>query len=438
MLISKILVAMRMRAQRSTEERTMQPVLHAFLDRVVRKGTLEVETVSGSRFVVGDGSGERIAVRLADSAVWPLVFRPELALGELYMDGRLVVTQGSIYDLITLLGCNLWSGSTPGMARAYNKARTALRPLHQRNTRRRAKHNLAHHYDLDVRLYQLFLDPDMQYSCAYFEHPGQRLEEAQLAKKRHIAAKLLVEPGHRVLDIGSGWGGLALYLAERCGAQVTGITLSEPQLEYARRRAIADGVTARVDFLGLDYRAIQGSFDRIVSVGMFEHVGLGYYGVFFRRLAELLADDGVMLLHTIGRSDGPNTTNPWIAKYIFPGGHAPALSEMLPSIERAGLIVTDVEILRLHYAETLKAWRERFLTRRDEAEALYDERFCRMWEVYLALVECVFRHGGLTVFQIQLAKRLDAVPLTRDYIAVREKQLRAMDMCQVGASIAAE
>ena len=417
----------------------MLPLLHTFLDRVVQKGTLEVSTSSGKRFAVGDGSGERIAVWLADSAATrQLLLRPELALGELYMDGRLVVTHGSIYDLIVLLGCNLGSCSAPGIARAYDKICMALPPLHQRNTAQRAKRNLAYHYDLDGRLYRLFLDPDMQYSCAYFEHPGQRLDEAQLAKKRHIAAKLLVEPGHRILDIGSGWGGLANYLAERYGAQVTGITLSEAQLGYARSRAKEGGLAAHVDFQGLDYRAIHGGFDRIVSVGMFEHVGLGYYGAFFAKVVKLLADDGVMLLHSIGRADGSNATNPWVAKYIFPGGYVPALSEVLPAIERAGLIITDIEILRLHYAETLKAWRERFLARRDEAKALYGERFCRMWEFYLAIAECGFRHCGLMVFQIQLAKRLEALPLTRDYIAAREKQLRAMDMRQLGASIAAE
>lgn len=407
----------------------MLSVLHAVLDRLVRKGTLEVETNSGSRFTVGDGSGERIAVKLADSAaVRQLVFRPGLALGELYMDGRLVVTQGSIYDLIVLLASNLWSRSKSGTTRAYKGFRMALRPLHQRNTARSAKRNVVHHYDLDVRLYQLFLDQDLQYSCAYFEHPGQGLDEAQLAKKRHIAAKLLIEPGHRVLDIGSGWGGLALYLAERCGAQVTGITLSETQLEYARNRAKESWLAPYLDFRGLDYRAIDGSFDRIVSVGMFEHVGISYYDAFFAKSAELLAEDGVMLLHTIGRADGPNTTNPWLAKYIFPGGHAPALSEVLPAIERCGLIVTDVEILRLHYAETLRAWRERFLASQDGAKALYGEPFCRMWEFYLAMVECGFRHGGLTVFQIQLAKRLDVVPLTRDYMGARERELRAIDL----------
>jgi cyclopropane-fatty-acyl-phospholipid synthase len=270
------------------------------------------------------------------------------------LDSRIIVTQGSVYDLLMLLGCNLGFQSPPGIARGYNRLRVALRPLHQRNTARRARRNAAHHYDLDGHLYSLFLDPDMQYSCAYFEHPGQSLEEAQLAKKRHIAAKLLVEPGHRILDIGSGWGGLAVFLAERCGAKVTGITLSEAQLAASTARSHSRGLSEHTEFRLQDYRAVCGRFDRIVSVGMFEHVGISYYDAFFKKVVELLTDDGVMLLHSIGRSDGPNTTNPWIAKYIFPGGHLPALSDVLPAIERAGLIVTDIEILRLHYAETLK------------------------------------------------------------------------------------
>ena len=277
----------------------------------------------------------------------------------------------------------------------------------------------------------------MQYSCAYFEHPGQSLEEAQLAKKRHIAAKLLVEPGHRVLDIGSGWGGLARYLGERCGAKVTGITLSEAQLAVSTARpAIGDS------------RRIPNSVSRItVRRGALRSDCLGRHvracghqllRCVLQKVVELLTDDGVMLLHSIGRSDGPNATNPWIAKYIFPGGHLPALSEVLPAIERAGLIVTDIEILRLHYAETLKAWRERFLARRDEAKALYDERFCRMWEFYLASAECGFRHGGLMVFQVQLAKRLETVPLTRDYIGAREASLRAQEGWQPDRMVAAE
>lgn len=406
----------------------MLAVLDALLERVVRKGTLEVETASGSRFTVGDGSGERVAVRFADSrAARQLILRPELALGELYMDGRIILTQGSVYDLLMLLGCNLGFQSPPVIARGYDRLRSALRPLHRRNTARRARRNAAHHYDLDGQLYSLFLDPDMQYSCAYFEHPVHTLEEAQLAKKRHIAAKLLVEAGHRVLDIGCGWGGLARYLAERCGAKVTGITLSEAQLAHSTTRSCGRRLSHNTEFRLQDYRAVCGCFDRIVSVGMFEHVGIRCYDAFFKKAVELLTDDGVMLLHSIGRFDGPNTTNPWIAKYIFPGGTVPALSEVLPAIERAELIVTDIEILRLHYAETLKAWRERFLARRDEAKALYDERFCRMWEFYLASAECGFRHGGLMVYQVQLAKRLETVPLTRDYIGAREASLRAQE-----------
>jgi cyclopropane-fatty-acyl-phospholipid synthase len=417
----------------------MLSTLRVFLERLVRKGTLEVETASGSRLTLGDGSGEHVAVRLVDlGAVRQLVLRPALALGELYMDGRIIVTQGSVYDLLRLLGCNLGSQSPPGIARAYDRLRVAFRPLHQRNTARRARLNASHHYDLDSRLYRLFRDPDMQYSCAYFEHPGHSLEDAQLAKKRHIAAKLLVEPGQRILDTGCGWGGLAIFMAERCSALVTGITLSEEQLGIARSRTKRHALTGCVDYRLQDYREVSESFDRIVSVGMLEHVGAAYYHVFFRKVTQLLSDDGVMLLHSIGRMNGPAATHPWIAKYIFPGGHLPALSEVLPAIERAGLIVTDIEVLRLHYAETLKAWRDRFLTRCDEAKALYGERFCRMWEFYLAAAECGFRHGALTVFQIQLAKRLETVPLTRDYISAREAMLRAKEGWQSDRSIAAE
>ncbi len=352
---------------------------------------------------------------------------PELAFGELFMDGRLIVTGGSIYDLIALFLSNMGSRKPIGFIKLRRALRTIFRPLAQFNSKRRARRNVAHHYDLDGRLYDLFLDFDKQYSCAYFEHPDQGLDEAQLAKRRHIAAKLLVEEGHRVLDIGCGWGGLALYLAEHCGARVTGATLSEEQLGVARATARQQGLAGRAEFRLQDYRAVTETFDRIVSVGMFEHVGAGYYDTFFRKVSELLTDDGVMLLHSIGRVDGPGSTNPWAAKYIFPGGYAPALSEVMASIERCRLVVTDIEILRLHYAETLQAWRARFLARREAAKQLYDERFCRMWEFYLASAEASFRYDGLVVFQIQLAKRQEAVPLTRDYIAAREDALRGKD-----------
>lgn len=417
----------------------MSFLLRTFLSQVVQHGTLEVEAASGSRFTVGDGTGTPLAIRFADrGAARQLVLNPALAFGELFMDGRLVVTQGSIYDVLSLAASNLKLREPHPIAKARTRLRTALRRLQQRNSARRARCNVAHHYDLDGRLYDLFLDPDRQYSCAYFEHPDQNLAEAQLAKKRHIAAKLLVEPGQRVLDIGCGWGGLALYLADYCGAAVTGVTLSEEQLAITNARARERALASRAQFLLQDYRAVRGTFDRIVSVGMFEHVGVGYYRAFFDKAAKLLADDGVMLLHSIGRMDGPGACNPWIDKYIFPGGYIPALSEVVPAIERAGLVVTDIEVLRLHYAETLRAWRERFLARREEAKALYDARFCRMWEFYLAACECAFRHCGLMVFQIQLAKQQHAVPLTRNYIAAREAALAAREGCQPGVQIAAE
>jgi cyclopropane-fatty-acyl-phospholipid synthase len=303
-------------------------------------------------------------------------------------------------------------------------ARIAMRRLRQRNDRVHARANVAKHYDLDHRLYDLFLDADRQYSCAYFEHPGATLEEAQLAKKRHIAAKLLVEPGHEVLDIGCGFGGMALYLAQMAGARSTGVTLSTEQHQIAEQRAAEANLADRVEFRLEDYRDVRQQFDRIVSVGMFEHVGVAYFDEFFANTRRLLRDDGVMLLHAIGRSAKPNATNPWIQKYIFPGGYIPSVSEVMVAIERSGLYVTDVEILRLHYADTLKAWRERFAARRDEAKALYDERFCRMWEFYLAGSETSFRVDGHMVFQIQLAKRQDIVPVTRDYVAEREARLR--------------
>jgi cyclopropane-fatty-acyl-phospholipid synthase len=398
----------------------MTMVLHAFFDRVIRTGTVVVKTARGS-FQVGDGTGNPICIRLHDRrAVLQLMTDPSSAMGDLYMDGRLTIEQGSIYDLLALAWLNLGRAEPPGPAKALAAVRHAKRYVSQLNGLRRAKSNVAHHYDLDHRLYSLFLDGDWQYSCAYFQYLNQNLDAAQQAKKRHIAAKLWLKPGSRVLDIGSGWGGLALYLEHFCDASITGVTLSQEQLKIAGERA---GASTNVSFRLQDYRDVTGRFDRIVSVGMFEHVGLPYYGTYFKTAAERLEHDGIMLLHTIGRTDRPGPTNPWMAKYIFPGGYVPALSDVLPAIERAGLIVTDIEILRVHYAETLKAWRERFLAKRDVALTLYDERFCRMWEFYLACCESAFRFGNLVVFQIQLAKHLAALPITRDYIAETEALL---------------
>jgi cyclopropane-fatty-acyl-phospholipid synthase len=353
---------------------------------------------------------------------------PELRFGECYMDGELVVEQGSIADVLAILLDQDRGSPLPAWAHPQRLARLLARRLQQFNPRWRARRNVAHHYDLNTQLYGFFLDSDRQYSCAYFEHPGQSLDDAQLAKKRHLAAKLLLGKKASVLDIGCGWGGLALYLAEFCGSHVTGITLSQQQHAFARARAAERrNQTGRIEFRLQDYRDVAQSFDRIVSVGMFEHVGVGFYPAFFRKCHALLKDDGVMLLHSIGRSEGPNVTNPWIAKYIFPGGYIPALSEVLPVVERSGFLVTDIEILRLHYAETLKAWRERFLAHREEAEQMYDARFVRMWEFYLAASEMTFREQGMMVFQLQLAKKQGVVPITRDYIGREEERLRQFE-----------
>lgn len=397
-----------------------------FLQRFIRRGTLSVTTATGETITCGDGTGRPAAIRFASpQAERRLLLDPELAFGELYMDGDLVVEQGSIADVLAIaMDQPQW---TPRWSKLQHGLRYLFRHAQQLNGRGRSRRNVARHYDLDGRLYALFLDADRQYSCAYYDSPERSLDDAQLAKKRHITAKLLVGRGHRVLDIGCGWGGLGLYLAETAGARVTGITLSAEQHALANHRAAEKRLSGAVKFLLQDYRDVPGSYERIVSVGMFEHVGVDYYDRYFQRCAELLTDDGVMLLHSIGRSEGPGITNPWIARYIFPGGYIPALSEVLPAIERAGLLVTDIEILRLHYAETLKAWRERFIARREEAEQLYDARFVRMWEFYLAASEMSFRKQNMMNFQIQLTKRQGIVPMTRDYIAREESRLRAAE-----------
>ena len=404
----------------------MDHLLRLFLDRFIRRGSIIFTTASGNTFTCGDGTGEPVRVLVTTKeAERQLLLDPEMALGETYMDGTFVVEQGTIADVLAIVLDQ--PDMTPRWAKLQWWLRYLVRNIQQFNPRGRSKNNVARHYDLDGRLYSLFLDPDKQYSCAYFETPGMTLDEAQLAKKRHVTAKLLIEHGQRVLDIGSGWGGLGLYIAEVAGGNVTGVTLSTEQLQVSNTRAAEKNLTQSAKFLLQDYRDIPGPFDRIVSVGMFEHVGVDHYDTFFKRCAELLDANGVMLLHSIGRSEGPGITNPWIAKHIFPGGYIPALSEVLPAIERAGLLVCDIEILRLHYAETLKAWRERFMARREEAIKLYDERFARMWEFYLASSEMSFRKQNLMNFQIQITKRQGIVPMTRDYIARGEARLRGSE-----------
>ncbi len=407
----------------------MNPILNHFLKRYMRSGNLRLIDHLGNTVTYGDGTGPAITVRFNTAAAErAIALDPALKLGECFMDGEIEVTEGEVYDLIMLAHVN--SGTNPAAAawmQALEKLRSAARRLYQMNTLTRARGNVHRHYDLSAQLYRLFLDPDAQYSCAYFDQPGQTLAGAQLAKKRHIAAKLMVRDDMDVLDIGCGWGGMGLYLAQVAGAKVTGITLSDEQLAVTNARAKRDGLAARAQFHLQDYRGLQGSFDRIVSVGMFEHVGVNHYDTYFRTAAQSLRPEGVMLLHTIGRSDSPGGTNPFIHKHIFPGGYIPAMSEVLRAIEKSGLIVTDIEVLRLHYAQTLHAWREAFMRRRAEAAALYDEAFCRMWEFYLAGSEASFRLGDMVVFQVQMTHRNHGVPITRDYLQAETERLKALE-----------
>ncbi|HEY4264121.1 MAG TPA: cyclopropane-fatty-acyl-phospholipid synthase family protein [Micropepsaceae bacterium] len=399
-------------------------MLDMLLARLIEQGTLTVIWPGGKSRTYGTG-GRRVTTRLHGlSTPWAIGLRPELAFGEAYMDGRLTVEEGTIADVLEIIISNLGMRPLPRIVRFARALRRSFRWIVQFNPASRARRNVAHHYDLSGALYDLFLDSDRQYSCAYFKEPKMTLEAAQSAKKRHIAAKLKLDrPDLSLLDIGSGWGGMGLELARGAGANVLGITLSTEQLALSNSRAAAAGLAERCRFAFKDYRDIQGPFDRIVSVGMFEHVGIMHYDTFFRKMVCLLAPDGVALLHTIGRTDGPGTTNSWITKYIFPGGYTPALSEVMAAIERSGLYATDVEILRLHYAETLKEWRLRFRKNWAKAVALYDECFCRMWEFYLASAEMTFRYNQLVVFQIQLARRIDTLPMTRDYMLDGERRM---------------
>jgi cyclopropane-fatty-acyl-phospholipid synthase len=390
-----------------------------YLGKAIRRGRMVLIESNGRTSKFGEaGDGPALTLRVHDrKTMWHLSTHPNLALGEAYMNGTLTVENGTIRDVIGLIFDNMSDASVDLPEQTIERPfRPLLRRLHQFNPMTRSRRNVSHHYDLSRRLYELFLDADEQYSCAYFTDPNMTLEEAQIAKKRHIAAKLVLKPGMKVLDIGSGWGGLAFTLAQTAGVDVTGLTLSHEQLTVCNERARALGLADRVRFHLRDYREESGTYDRIVSVGMFEHVGINHYATFFAKLYQLLAPDGVILLHSIGRLTGPGRTNSWIRKYIFPGGYAPALSEVLPIVEQSGLLSTDIELLRMHYAMTIDHWRKRFEANRAEVAQLYDERFCRMWEFYLAGAEMDFRYLNAAVFQLQMAKRIDAVPLTRDYI----------------------
>lgn len=414
----------------------MHALLRTALSHMIKTGDLSVTDCEGAQFTFGDKTGTPVHIHFRTKhSERAIAFDPELKLAECFMDGEIDFPQGDIYEFLKIVFENTGpTAATEPWMRVLGKMRIFFRRFQQINTIRRSSSNIRRHYDLSGELYDLFLDPDKQYSCAYFEKPNATLAEAQLAKKRHIAAKLLAREGDKILDIGCGWGGMGLYLARHLKADVTGVTLSQEQHAIANRRSSEEGLADHAKFHLTDYRALNDSFDRIVSVGMFEHVGVGHFDEYFEHVARLLKPDGVFLLHSIGRADGPGATNPFIRKYIFPGGYIPALSEVLPAIEKAGLYVTDIEILRLHYAETLKAWREAFMANRERAKALYDERFCRMWEFYLAASESAFRWQNMNVFHIQIAHRQDAVPLTRNYIEVEEKRLKRLDSAPKGAN----
>jgi cyclopropane-fatty-acyl-phospholipid synthase len=403
-------------------------LLERFLEKVMHTGTLDVQIGTGAAKRFGTPGGDRaIAIALRDAGTARAIARnPALGAAEAWMDGRMTIAGDDILGLVDLVAYNMrWDWDNKNRVSLWNKTRwiAALLP---RNDGTRAKANVAHHYDLSDRLYDLFLDADRQYSCAYFADSGNALEVAQQDKKAHIAAKLCLEPGQRVLDIGCGWGGLALYLNRVAGVEVLGITLSEEQLAVARQRAEEAGVADQVRFELIDYRDVTGSFDRIVSVGMFEHVGRKRYRTFFETIRDRLTPDGIALVHTIMRAEGPGTTDPFTTRYIFPGGYCPALSEVIPSIEQSWLWVTDIEILRMHYAYTLQHWYNNVLKRKAEIVALYDERFYRMWTFYLGSAITSFRHDGHCNAQIQLARRRDAVPLTRNYMIETERRYRAL------------
>ena len=405
-------------------------LIDRYLSGAIRHGTLTVIDHRGTTKTFGTplAGWPDVTVRFADGRVArDIALHPDLGAGEAYMDGRLIIEKGDVLDMTSLVyRNNPWErGGSIDAAPAWRQAfRTAKGKIDRINWARKSKRNVAHHYDLNDRLYDLFLDADRQYSCAYWTDPADTLEIAQANKLAHIAAKLALKPGQRVLDIGCGWGGMALYLNRVAGVDVLGVTLSEEQYKVATQRAAAAGVEARVKFELIDYRDVAGQFDRIVSVGMFEHVGPASYETFFAKCRNLLSDDGVMLLHTIGRMGSPGVTDSWTAKYIFPGGYSPSLSEIIGASEKASLIATDVETLRLHYAYTLRAWYKRVVAHRAEIEALYDARFFRMWQFYLAGAATSFEGGSMCNFQVQYARRRDTLPITRDYIAVAEAQFR--------------
>lgn len=402
-------------------------LLNSMLAKFVKNGQLTIIDADGNRHIHGERVEglPKVTVRIHDKALYRSLFlNPESKTGEAYMDGRLTFEEGStVRDFLEIFGRNRVALRNQPLQKLLKKWLKAIKRWHQRNETDASRKNVQHHYDLSNAFYRLFLDEDLQYSCAYWPNTNISLEEAQRLKKAHIAAKLNLKPGMRVLDIGCGWGGMAIYLAQNCGVSVVGLTLSDEQHALARERVEAAGLSDKVDIRLQDYRHIEDTFDAVVSVGMFEHVGVAHYREYFSKISDLLTEDGCALVHSIGRKGGPGTTGAWIRKYIFPGGYSPALSETFAEIEKAGLWVTDCEILRMHYADTLREWHARFQANRETVADMFDERFCRMWEFYLSVSEFAFRYGKHMNFQIQLTKDVWALPMTRDYMLEAERKL---------------
>ncbi|OCJ17936.1 cyclopropane-fatty-acyl-phospholipid synthase [Rhizobium sp. AC44/96] len=400
----------------------MFPLSH-MMKSFIRKGRLTVIDADGKRHVFEGSPGPHVTMRLTDKKLYrTLVFNAELAAGEAYMDGTMRFEEGStLRDFLTLFSINRLSLGSYPIQKVLRAIKMRFRKRQQSNRKGEAQQNVAHHYDLGNEFYKLFLDQNMLYSCAYFREPGETLEQAQRNKLRLLASKLGLKPGMKVLDIGCGWGDLALYLAAMEDVEVVGVTLSKEQQALASQRAAEAGLADRVRFELKDYRDVQGPFDRIVSVGMFEHVGVQHYDEFFKKLNALMPDDGLAVLHSIGHMSPPGMASAWLRKYIFPGAYSPALSEVFSVVEQNSLWVTDLEFLRVHYATTLAHWGERFEKNRDKVIALYDERFARMWEFYLISAEMMFRTGSQLVFHMQLSRTRDAAPIVRDYVTDKQR-----------------
>lgn len=413
----------------------MSVLLRGYFERTVKKGSLDLTFASGETVHFGDDDPNepRVAARFTDKdAERQLMMNPGLAFGELYMDGRFLLDEGDLIDFVTLMKINGFRRHLPApykLVAALPYLANMIRNLVRSSSEKR---QVAHHYDIDTRLFELFLDDDLQYTCALYDREDMTLEEAQMAKKRHVTAKLLVKPEHRVLELGCGWGGLAMYIAELTGAHVTGVNLSGEQVDVAKKRAAKRGLDERVKFIHQNYRDAEGHFDRIVSVGMMEHVGKGNYDILFKKTYDMLDKRGVAVFHSIGRPKPALGQPGFNEKYIFPGGYIPSVGEVVPEIERAGFIIKDIEILSMHYAWTLRDWRRAFMKNWGRAAELFDERFCRMWEFYLVVSESAFRHDRLMIMHYQLAKHQDIVPYTRDYILREKARLEKLEAEKFG------